>query len=215
LLGRAAARNDELADVGGLLEDLETLLRRGPAREQDLEIGAAIRRGRGAPERTVDRLRGLEHRALRTLGAHVGADVRAVGGDRVRVAVDVAQREVGERVRRGSRVGPDRRPQHERDAAGPGTHVGRRKCDAAADARDHGAVAAGGGDPGDRPLRRPDDGEREAFVLGASAAVAHVAADQGEDHVLAFVQGLERADPERRRVVGDEQDRLAHRSASS
>jgi hypothetical protein len=44
--------------------------------------------------------------------------------------------------------------------------------------------------------------------------VAHVAADQREDDVLALVQRAERADAERRRVVGDEQDGL-HRSASS
>jgi len=50
--------------------------------------------------------------------------------------------------------------------------------------------------------------------VAAAAAVAHVAADQREHHVLALVQRGERADPERRRVVSHEQDRL-HRSASS
>jgi GT2 family glycosyltransferase len=40
--------------------------------------------------------------------------------------------------------------------------------------------------------------------------VADVAADQREHDVLALVQGGERADPERRRVVGDEQDGPAH-----
>ena len=45
--------------------------------------------------------------------------------------------------------------------------------------------------------------------------VYKLAADQREHHVLALVQRGERPDAERRRVVGDEQDRLAHRSASS
>jgi hypothetical protein len=45
--------------------------------------------------------------------------------------------------------------------------------------------------------------------------VAEVAADQREGHVLALVQLRERPDPERRRVVRDEEDRLRHRSASS
>jgi hypothetical protein len=47
--------------------------------------------------------------------------------------------------------------------------------------------------------------------------VAHVPADQREDHPLAGVQPREGADPERRRVVGDEQDRavVAQRTASS
>jgi hypothetical protein len=45
--------------------------------------------------------------------------------------------------------------------------------------------------------------------------VADVAADQREDDVLALMQRGERADPERRRVVGDEQDGAAHASACS
>jgi hypothetical protein len=45
--------------------------------------------------------------------------------------------------------------------------------------------------------------------------VADVPADQCEHHVLALVQGGERADAEWRRMVGHEQDRLHGRSASS
>ena len=164
------------------------------------------------PERGVDRLRRLEHRAARVLGADVGADVRAVGGDRVRVAVDVAQREVGERVAGRARVAPDRRPQHERDA--PARRRRRRR--GARRARRARRPPRGSG-------RRRRAGRRRAAAGGsrgngssrarAAAAVAHVAADQREDDVLALVQRLERADAERRRVVGDEQDRSQRRGA--
>ena len=80
----------------------------------------AIRARRRRPERVVDALGRLDDRPARALGAHVGADVRAVGGDRVRAAVEVAQRQVRERVRGGSRVRPDRRPEHERDTGAAG-----------------------------------------------------------------------------------------------
>jgi hypothetical protein len=73
-------------------------------------------------------------------------------------------------------------------------------------------VAAG--EPRDLALGRAEDGERQVPFLPRAAAVADVAADQGEDHVLALVQLRERADAERRHVVGDEQDGL-QRSASS
>ena len=67
--------------------------------------------------------------------------------------------------------------------------------------------------PRDLVLLRAEHREREELGVARAAAVADVAADQRERHVLALVQLRERADPERRRVVGDEQDRL-HRSAS-
>ena len=66
----------------------------------------------------------------------------------------------------------------------------------------------------DVALTHPQHRERTG-VLSRPAAVADVAADEREGHVLALVQLRERADPERRRVVGDEQDGAAHRSASS
>jgi hypothetical protein len=39
-----------------------------------------------------------------------------------------------------------------------------------------------------------------------SSAMTHLSTDQGEGHVLAFVQALEGPDPERGRVVRYEQD---------
>ena len=64
---------------------------------------------------------------------------------------------------------------------------------------------AGGGEPQHAALRRPDHRERELWRV-TTATVADAAADQREHDVLALVQGGERADPERRRVVGHEQD---------
>ena len=61
---------------------------------------------------------------------------------------------------------------------------------------------------------RPQHGNGRSPPPGA-AAMADVAPDQREHDVLALVQGGERADPERRRVVGDEQDRAAHRRSRS
>jgi hypothetical protein len=104
-------------------------------------------------------------------------------------------------------VRPDRRPEHERDAGAAGAGVGRRQGDAAADPGDHGAEAAGGGQPRDAALARPQDGERQLAATRA-AAVADVTADQREHDLLALVQRAEGADAERRRVVGDEEDRL-------
>ena len=76
---------------------------------------------------------------------------------------------------------------------------------------------AGGGQAEHRALVHPPDGEGERVVARAAAAVAHVAADQREDGVLARVQGGERADAKAGRVVGDDEDRArrAHASASS
>ena len=102
------------------------------------------------------------------LRAHVGGDVRAVGGDRVRVAVDVAQRQVGERVRGGARVAPDRRPQHERDARGARAGVGGGQRDAARQPGHHGAEAPGGGERG----RSPAALGRSTGNGGGSAAAA-------------------------------------------
>jgi hypothetical protein len=65
----------------------------------------------------------------------------------------------------------------------------------------------------DSALPGPQHRERQVAVAGP-AAVADVAAHEREGHVLALVQLPERPDPERWRVVRDEQDRL-HRSASS
>ena len=105
-------------------------------------------------------------------------------------------------MRRRARVAPDRRPQHERCGARRkrrGARRGRRSRRrprrsagaSRATARCGGKIARNG-----------------SSARGPAAAVAHVAADQREHHVLALVQRLERADPERRRVVGDEQDRV-------
>ena len=107
---------------------------------------------------------------------------------------------------------PQRRPQHERHARPAGAEVRGERRDAPGEARDHRAVVAR--QPRDVLLARPDDRERQVLLLARAAAVADVAADQREHHVLALVQRLERADAERRRVVGDEEDGL-HRSASS
>lgn len=45
----------------------------------------------------------------------------------------------------------------------------------------------------------------ERFRTGSSA-MTHLSTNQGEGQILAFVQALEGADPERRRVVRNEQD---------
>ena len=108
-----------------------------------------------------------------------------------------------------ARMRPDRRPQHERDAGAAGARVGGGQRDAAGQAGDDGAEAARRGEPQHAALGRSQHRERQLAVARA-AAVAHVAADQREDDVLALVQRGERADAERRRVVGDEQDGLAH-----
>ena len=181
---------------------------------------AARRRGSaGADQNASSTLCGASTTgAAGALGAHVGRDVRPVGGDRVGVAVEVAQRQVGERVRRGARVAPDRGPEHERDAARgarprrrPGARRGPRapRPPPGSARTRRGAHAA---------LRRAQHGERQRRVALDRAAVAHVAADQREHDVLLLVQRRERADAEGRRVVGHEEDRprvAAHRSASS
>ena len=118
-------------------------------------------------------------------------------------------------MRGGARVAPDRRPQDERDARrARAPSVGGGQRDAAREPGDHRAVAARCGEPRDAALARAEHGNGSS-PRPAAAAVAHAAADQREDDVLALVQRGERADAERRRVVGDEQDRASHRSASS
>ena len=135
--------------------------------------------------------------------------MRAVGGDRVGVAVD-ARAAAGRRARapavrgcaqivahstNGTRA--RRAPSH---AAGSATRpeipatTARKRPDAAS--RSHAALA--------RP-QRPGTGS-VGPRRPAPAAVADVAADQREHGALALVQRPERADAERRRVVGDEQD---------
>ena len=168
----------------------------------------APRGRRRGPERAVHALRRLDDRAARALAPDVGRHVRPVGRDRVRAAVEVAERQVGEGVRGRARVAPDRRPQHERHAGGTGAGVGRREGDAPREAGHDRAEAPGGGEPEDGPLRRAEHGERElAAVRAAAAAVAQLPAHEREDHPLALVQPRERADAERRRVVRDEEDR--------
>ena len=85
-----------------------------PAAGQRGSLGGRARGG--PPEVVVDRLRGHVHVA-RAACAHVGADVRAVGHDRVGRAVQAAQRQVAERVRGAARVRPQRSPQDQRHAA--------------------------------------------------------------------------------------------------
>src|SRR5215207_9611248 len=187
------------------------------AGKHDLERGVPARFGRRAPERVIDALGRLHHRGGRSLRAHVGGHVRPVGGDRVGVAVDVAQRQVGERVRRGSGMTPDRRPEDERHARLARAEVGGRERDAAGEAGDDRAVAAGRGELEDAALARPDRGERVAGGRDR-AAVADAAAEEREDDALGLVQRGERAGAERGRVVGYEQNRArvgAHRSAAS
>jgi hypothetical protein len=58
-------------------------------------------------------------------------------------------------------------------------------------------------------LARAQDREGQLPVAGP-AAVLDISPDQGELDVFGLVQRAERADPERRRVVGDEQDRARH-----
>ena len=166
-----------------LREDVDALLVRQATGEEDLELAAAVGCSGLFPELRVDGLRRHDDRALGMLAVDVGADVGAVGDDRVGVAVDVAQRQVGQRVRGGARVAPDRRPEHEGDACCACARVGGRERRPARDPGDHGAVAAGRGDPGDRPLRRGDHGEGQ-FLGSSAAAVAKIAADQREDDVL-------------------------------
>ncbi len=115
-------------------------------------------------------------------------------------------------MRGGAGMRPDRRPQHERDTGAARARIGGRQCDAARQSGDDGAEAARGREPQHAALGRPHDGERQ-LAVARSAAVAHAAADQREHHVLALVQRRERADAERRRVVGHEQDRPAHRGS--
>src|SRR5690349_22232771 len=107
----------------------------------------------------------------------------------------MAQRKVGERVRGGARMAPERGPQDEGDAGLARAGVRGGKRDAAGQPGDHRAVATGGGEPRDSALRGPDDREREV-VAARAAAVADVAADQREHDVLALVERLERADAE-------------------
>jgi hypothetical protein len=92
-----------------------------------------------------------------------------------------------------------------------GAEVGRRQRDAARQPGDHRAEPPGGGEPQHRALARPDHRERQVAGAGA-AAVADFAADQREHDVLALVERSERADPEGRGVVRDEQDGPAHRA---
>ena len=112
------------------------------------------------------------------------------------------------------RVRPDRRPQDERHArpARAGVRGGQREP--AREPRHHRPVVARGGECVDIALTHPQHRERTG-VLARPAAVADVAADERERHLLALVERGERADAERRRVVGDEQDGAAHPSASS
>ena len=115
-------------------------------------------------------------------------------------------------MRDGAGVAPDRRPQHEGDAPGTGARVGRGQGDASRQPRDDGPEAPGGGQPRDAALGWADHGEGQGGVVRREgAAVAHAAADQGEDDVLGLVQRREGADPEAGRVVGDEEDRLPAR----
>jgi len=107
---------------------------------------------------------------------------------------------------------PQRRPQHERHARPAGAEIGGERRHSPGEPRDDGAVVAR--EPRDALLARSQHGERQVLFRSRPAAVADVAADQREDHVLALVQRRERADAERRHVVGDEEDGL-HRSASS
>jgi hypothetical protein len=69
----------------------------------------------------------------------------------------------------------------------------------------------------DRPLRHLCGGEGQVRLGRAAAAVADVAPDEREAHVLALVQRREGGDAVRRGVVGDEEDGpvVAQRAASS
>jgi hypothetical protein len=110
-------------------------------------------------------------------------------------------------------VRPQGRPQDEGDAAAAGAAVRGGEGAPAGYPRDHRAVGAGSGQRADLALGDMAVRERQ-LPGGPAAAVADVAADQRELDVLALVQRRERANAVRRRVVGDEEDRL-QRSASS
>ena len=101
------------------------------------------------PIHVVDRLGCFDDGLERPLRAHVGRHVRAVGDDRVGVAVEVAQRQVGERVRGRPRVRPDRRPQHERHARPARAGVGGGQREPAREPGHHRPVVARA-----RPARR-------------------------------------------------------------
>ncbi len=204
--------------------------------KQSLERSQTLGLRGCSPERVVDALRRLHDGAGRALGAHVGRDVRPVGRDRVGVAVERAQRQVGERVRGGARMRPDRRPEHERHARAARAQPRRGQRHTAREPGDDRAIAPGRREPQHAALARAQHGERRPRGPGSlagvrpgaepapggvrrrAAAVADRAADQREDGVLALVQLAEGADAERRRVVGHEQHGprvRAHRSASS
>ena len=119
---------------------------------------AACRIGRaGADQNALSTLCGASTTGPRgALGADVGADVRAVGGDRVGVAVEVAQRQVRQRVRRRCADAPRSSPTaRTAPRARRAPSVGRRQRDAARQPGDDRAEAPGGGEPQHAALARP------------------------------------------------------------
>ena len=94
--------------------------------------------------------------------------VLAVRDDRVRMAVDVAGDGERERVRERARLGPDRRPEHERAPVAARAQVGRREDRAAGVRGDDRVVVAGDLERGARPVN-PPGGERSGVEPGVEA----------------------------------------------
>src|SRR5207249_1806426 len=109
---RAAPRLCEYVDP--LLADEPPGEQREEALVSDAGAGppgrALVVAHRAREQLRLDRLRSLEHVAAPAPALDVARYVRAVGDDRVGARVDQLHRQVRERVRRGARVGPERRP---------------------------------------------------------------------------------------------------------
>ena len=98
-------------------------------------------------------------RAPRAL--HVGADVRAVGDDRVGGAVEARERQVAERVRGAARVRPQRGPEDQRDAGAARARPGGEQREPPAGGADDSAIVAAGGQRRELARAHAPVGERQ------------------------------------------------------
>ena len=213
--GRLRLRGRECAFAPGVEQDVKALLGHGPPDEQEPRPRAGGQvGGRGhcglAPEPVLDGLRRDMHVQC-AAGLDIGADVRAVGDDRVGGAVEAAKRQVGDGVRSAARVCPEGRPQDQRPVPQSCSGPRRERREPSTGWAHDGAV--GGAARQSRELGRSGravgEGERP---VARGAAVGRASAEQAQLDSLALVQAGERSHAIGRDVAGDEQDRL-HASA--
>ena len=204
-------------------QDVHALVVLGPPHEQhDRQVGRKagllpplplLVQGHHAPEDLgLDGL-GRNEDALRALAIarHVARDVRPVGHDRVRPAVDAAHEAQRKGMRDREGMAPEGRPEHERRPGPAGAPIRGRQRDPAGDHRDHRRVASRKR-RGVALVREPVRRERRLLDLPVEVPerlgdVVRFASEAVQLDAVPLVQQAIERQAVRRQVVGDERDR--------